>query len=108
MDCPKCGFHIEGRTTGKYSQNHGIHGFASQIAKYMNAEAKPGYQSLTQHDVIQEAARRASIPSAPNRFGSVSYLHESSWTKQEASTVITALRDIAEFLGCRLVEVNDK
>ncbi len=102
VTCPKCGhpFYPPVRTTGKYSQNHSIHGFGDQIAQWMDDGTSKG-------DVIAEAARRADLPSFLNKFGRVVYKHESSWTKEEASRVIDALRLIAEFLDCPLVEIHE-
>ena len=100
--CPKCGYQWteQIRSTGKYSANHAIHGFASQLEKLSDSgTSKQGF--------IEEAARRASIPSHVNGFGAIEYLHESKWSKEQASKVIEALREIAEFLNVRLVEINE-
>ena len=101
--CPACGhsFDLPLRTTGKYSHNHAIHGFGSQIAKAM------ADSYTTQYEVIEEAARRAEIPSALNKFGRLVYLHESNWNKEQASMVIEELRNIARDMEIRLVEVSE-
>lgn len=100
--CPSCGarFPVPLRTTGERSQNHAVHGFASQIERYMA-------DGTSKREVIEEAARRAGIPWHHNHFGAMVYKHEPEWTKDEASKVITELREIAQFLGCRLVEINE-
>jgi hypothetical protein len=53
MKCPKCGFDIKSRSTGKGSQNHHLWGHAGQIAEelgydrremlYVIAEMTPGW-----------------------------------------------------------------
>ena len=101
ITCPSCGhkFPAPLRSTGKHSQNHALWGFASQISRYMD-------DGTTNREVLEEAMRRAGIESKVNNFG-VSVYRESNLSKAEASLVIDALREIAQFLEMRLVELNE-
>ena len=100
--CPSCGhkFPLSLRSTGKYSQNHGIWGFADQIARWKA-------DGTTKVEVVDEAMRRAGVEAIMNDFGRMVY-RESALTKEEASMTIDALREIADFVGCRLVDIAEE
>ena len=101
MRCPACGhsFEPELRTTGKYSQNHAEWGFSDQIARWMA-------DGTTKREVLVEAMVRAGVDPEINHFGR-RVMRESSLTKELASRVIEELRQIADFVGCRLTEVSE-
>jgi hypothetical protein len=99
--CPSCGhkFAPPLRTTGRFSQSHAEWGFSDQIARWLG-------DGTTKREVLDEAMERAGIEAKVNAFGRRVF-RESKLTKEEASMVITALKEIADFLGMRLIEVNE-
>lgn len=101
MKCPACGFHFEKklRSTGAHSQNHAEWGFSEQISRYMA-------DGTTKREVLVEAMVRAGLEPTVNAFGRRTF-RESGLTKEQASRVIDELKEIANFLGCRLVEVTE-
>lgn len=84
------------RTTGPLSQNHAIHGYATQIEEWMD-------DGTTKREIIEEAMARAAIPHRTNRFGREVFKHESDLSIEEAAAIINELTEIAQFLGCPLV-----
>ena len=102
ITCPECHhvFSLPLRTTGKYSQSHAEWGFSDQIARWLG-------DGTTKREVLVEAMVRAGIEPTVNRFGRRTF-RESQLTKDEASLVIHSLREIAQFLDCRLIEISEK
>jgi hypothetical protein len=101
ITCPECHhvFQLPLRSTGKNSQSHAEWGFADQISRFMA-------DGTTKREVLVEAMVRAGIEPTVNAFGRRTF-RESQVTKDEASLIIHELREIAQFLGCRLVEVTE-
>lgn len=85
------------RSTGPLSQNHAIHGYGSQMEKWLD-------DGTTKREIIEEAMVRAGIPYRMNRFGRQVFKHEGELSVEEAARVITELTEIARFIGCVLIE----
>jgi hypothetical protein len=101
ITCPECQhvFQLPLRSTGKFSQSHAEWGFSDQISRFMA-------DGTTKREVLVEAMVRAGIEPTVNRFGRRTF-RESQLTKEEAGLVIHELKEIAQFLGYRLVEVTE-
>jgi len=87
------------RTTGEYSQNHHIHGHATQIG----AEA-----GMTKDEVIQEAQEQALSKGYPAKLspitGKIIPVSESELDTRGAAILIDQLHEIADFLSIKLKE----
>ena len=101
VTCPACGkvFQPPLRSTGQHSQSHAEWGFSDQIARWLG-------EGTTKREVLDEAMERAGIEAKVNAFGRRVF-RESKLTKEEASRVIDQLKEIAQFLEMKLVEVNE-
>ena len=83
------------RTTGERSQNHAIHGYATQIG---------GFTGDYKEDVIKEAKRRAvthGYPTHEDSFGNIVPDSEKGISTVEAGYLIDELLHIASDLGLK-------
>ena len=94
----KCGPPRKPRTKGAKSQNHAIHGYATQIGEFTG-----DYKE----DIIAEAKRRAvtrGYPTHEDSFGNYVPDSERDISTVEAGYLIEELHMIASYLDVRLKE----
>jgi hypothetical protein len=89
------------RTTGPLSQNHAIHGYGTQIEKWLT-------DGTTKGEIIEEAMARVGIQNHMNRFGRLVFKHESELSVEEAALIINELTEIARFVGCTLINSSQE
>ena len=89
------------RTTGWRSQNHHIHGHATEIGIY-TGETKDEIIRLAKQDALTKG-----YPSHTNFKGDIVPNSESDISTVEAGYLIDQLHEIADFLGVNVTEGED-